>query len=95
MPARPVIEKTKDLLDDIPDRLPFLASPQGGKATKQNLINIDPAQITNKQGQSSSACKCVIRHFHLADFTLASKCNLLHNFLTHWVIVFVSYLNAL
>jgi hypothetical protein len=48
MPARPVIEKTKDLLEDIPDGLPFLASPQGGKATKQNLINIDPAQITDK-----------------------------------------------
>ncbi len=48
MPARPVIEKTKDLLGNIPNRLPLLASSQVGKATKQNLINIDPAQITDK-----------------------------------------------
>jgi hypothetical protein len=28
MPTRPIIKKTKDLFEDIPDRLPLLTSPE-------------------------------------------------------------------
>jgi len=46
--TRPIIEKTKDLLEDIPDRSPPLASPQVAEGIEQKTVNVDLTQITDK-----------------------------------------------
>lgn len=43
MPTRPIVEKTKDLLKNIPNRLPLLAPPQIPKPIAQKTININLA----------------------------------------------------
>jgi hypothetical protein len=48
MPTRPIIEKTENLLEQIPDRLPLLTPPEATKSLHQKSVNIDLTQIPDK-----------------------------------------------
>jgi hypothetical protein len=71
VPARAVHEKTKQLLEDLTDRLSFSVLADGAEQTLKVRIERYGPKLPDKQSQTTAACQAVAGHLHGVDSVLA------------------------